>query len=193
MPAAVVTPVDTARAVERRGFAVLRALVPRAAVEGALRHIHLDVVRRGLPMETIASWLWSTHWFPHLRWDPPIAGLAWLLPEELREGEMCDPQILLQPPDDSESNELVPHVDEEPDWAEVRPYRLIVGIALSPSRRENGGLVIWPFDGEPEAVELDPGDALVMHPRLPHASGLNTDGAIRYAVYFRFLEPPPAA
>jgi hypothetical protein len=31
-----------------------------------------------------------------------------------------------------------------------------------------------------------------MHPKLPHSSGLNREGAIRYAVYLRFLEPPPS-
>ena len=178
-----------AHSVERRGFAVLRGAVPRAAVEAALRHLHLDVTRRGLPVETIASWLWSSHWFPHLRWDPPIVGLAWHLPEELREGEMCDPQIVLQPPDDADDHELVPHVDQEPDWASGRPYRLIVGVALSAARAATGGLVVWPFEGGPEALELGPGDAVAMHPQLPHASGLNREGVIRYAVYFRFLEP----
>jgi ectoine hydroxylase-related dioxygenase (phytanoyl-CoA dioxygenase family) len=29
---------------------------------------------------------------------------------------------------------------------------------------------------------------LVMAPALPHASGLNRTGSIRYAAYFRFLE-----
>jgi ectoine hydroxylase-related dioxygenase (phytanoyl-CoA dioxygenase family) len=40
------------------------------------------------------------------------------------------------------------------------------------------------------ALELEPGDVVVMHPQLPHASGLNREGAIRYAVYFRFLQRP---
>jgi ectoine hydroxylase-related dioxygenase (phytanoyl-CoA dioxygenase family) len=60
---------------------------------------------------------------------------------------------------------------------------------LSPNRRTNGGLVVWPLDGsEPQQVELEPGDVVVMDPDLPHTSGLNREGAIRYAVYFRFLE-----
>lgn len=94
----------TARALAERGYAVLRQVVPREAVEGALRHLHLDLVRRGLPAEVLGSWLWSSHWFPHLRWDPPVVGLAEYLPEELREGEMCDPQIILQPPDRCEED-----------------------------------------------------------------------------------------
>ena len=169
---------------------MLPQIVPKDVVEGAMRHIHLDLVRRGLPAETLGSWLWSTHWFPHLRWDPPVVALAWHLPEAVRDGEMCDPQIILQPPDDDHEHPLEPHVDQEPEWANGRPYRTIVGVALTPAHAANGGLLVWPFGSdEPEPVELAPGDALVMHPRLPHSSGLNREGAIRYAVYFRFLEP----
>ena len=172
-----------------RGYTVVREAIPHDAVEWALRRIHLDLVQRGLPPETLGSWLWSSHWFPHLRWDPAVVGLAWHLPEEFREGLMCDPQILLQPPDESLDGPITPHVDQEPEWADGKPYRTIVGVALSPSHRGNGALLVWPFDAEePEPVELDRGDAVVMHPRLPHSSGLNHAGSIRYAVYFRFLE-----
>jgi ectoine hydroxylase-related dioxygenase (phytanoyl-CoA dioxygenase family) len=37
-------------------------------------------------------------------------------------------------------------------------------------------------------VDLDTGDVLLMDPKLPHASGLNREGIIRYAAYFRFLQ-----
>jgi hypothetical protein len=155
-----------------------------------LRHIHLDLVRRGLPADTLGEWLWAAHWFPHLKWDPPIVDLIGFLPDELREGEPCDPQIVLQPPDDCDEQPLVSHVDREPDWAHGRRYRAIVGVALSDARVTNGGLVVWPLDGTaPTSVELAPGDVLVMHRDLPHASGFNREGSIRYAVYFRFLEP----
>ena len=183
-------PRQTVGELDERGFAVLRGVVPDEAVDAALRHLHLDLVRRGVPAETIGAWLWSAHWFPHLKWDAPIAGLVEHLPEELRDGEQCDPQIVLQPPDDCDDQPLVAHVDQEPEWAWGRPYLLIVGVALTPARASNGGLVVWPFDGGQEALELGAGDALVMHPRLPHSSGLNREGAIRYAVYFRFLAPP---
>jgi ectoine hydroxylase-related dioxygenase (phytanoyl-CoA dioxygenase family) len=43
--------------------------------------------------------------------------------------------------------------------------------------------------GEPHAIELEPGDVVVMDPALPHTSGLNREGGIRYAAYFRFLAP----
>jgi hypothetical protein len=173
-----------------RGFDLLRAAVPADAVDRALRHVHLDLIREGADAGTIASWLWAAHWFPHLKWDEEIVGLLEHLPPELREGELCDPQILLQPPDDGDDVVLVPHVDREPDWAGGRGYRRIVGIALTPNRQSNGGLVVWPLDGgEPEPVELELGDVVVMDPRLPHTSGLNREGAIRYAAYFRFLAP----
>ena len=189
------TPVEQrqkpAEMLAKRGFAVVRAAVPDEAVDLALRHIHLDLVQNGASTERLSGWLWGTDWFPHLKWDPPIAGLAWWLPEELRDGEVCDPQIVLQPPDDCGDEPIAPHVDRLPEWAGGREYLRIVGIALTASRQSNGGLLVWPFDrDEPEPVELEPGDAVVMHPRLPHASGLNREGGIRYVVYFRFLAVP---
>jgi hypothetical protein len=190
------TSFETARThpqLSTRGYVVLRNVVPRDAVQAALRHLHLDLVRRGAPADELGRWLWSVHWFPHLNWDPPIAGLADRLPPELRDGEQCDPQIVLQPPDDCDEQELVPHVDQEPGWAAGRSFLRIVGVALTPASAANGGLHVWPLDGgEAHALELDAGDVVVMHPKLPHSSGLNREGAIRYAVYLRFLEPPPA-
>jgi len=178
-----------AHVLANRGYAVLHELVPDDAVQAALRHLHLDMVRRGLSADTLGSWLWSTHWFPHLKWDAPIADLIGHLPSELVDGELCDPQIVLQPPDDCDEEPLVSHVDREPDWANGRRYRWIVGVALSAAHPRNGGLVVWPLDdGAPTPVELSPGDVLVMSRDLPHASGYNREGAIRYAVYFRFLE-----
>jgi hypothetical protein len=173
-----------------KGYEVLRGVVPEEARDRVLRHVHRDIVARGLPQEWLSEWLWNAHWFPHLRWDPEVVSLVEHLPERLRDGELCDPQILLQMPDDGEEAELESHIDREPEWANGRPYRRIVGVALSRNARENGGLVVWPLDGAaPEAVDLDPGDVLVMDPRLPHSSGYNRTGGIRYCVYFRFLEP----
>jgi hypothetical protein len=174
----------------RPGFDVLRGVVPGDAVEGVLRHIHRDVATHGLPQEWLSEWLWSSHWFPHLRWDAEVLALLEHLPESLRDGELCDPQIVGQMPDDPEQQfELEAHVDRLPDWSNGRPYRRIVGVALTRNGPENGGLTVWPLDGgKPRAVELEPGDVLVMDPQLPHASGLNRTGGIRYAVYFRFLE-----
>jgi len=170
------------------GVRVIRGGVPPTAVDAVLRHIHRDIVDRGLPEERIAEWIWSAHWFPHLKWDQEIVALLEHLPEELRDGELCDPQIVLHMPDRDEYT-LEPHVDQAPEWARERGYRRIVGVALSPGRREHGGLLVWPFGkDEPEPVEVDVGDVVVMHPALPHTSGFNSTGTIRYAVYFRFLE-----
>jgi hypothetical protein len=82
-----------AAAAATRGYEILRGVVPADAIDRALRHGHLDIVRNGLPAAELARWLWSAHWFPHL------------------------------------------------------------------------------------------------DPELPHSSGINRTGGIRYAVYFRFLEP----
>ena len=171
-----------------RGYDVLRGLVPRGAVERALRLVHLEIVRNGLPVETISEWLWSAHWFPELKWHPAITQLADHLPPELRDGQLCDPQILLHPPDDCEEQPLTSHVDQEPPWAEGRRYLRIVGVPLTRAHAANGGLVVWPLDGgDPVTTDLEPGDVVVMDPALPHTSGLNREGGIRYVVYFRFL------
>jgi Phytanoyl-CoA dioxygenase (PhyH) len=167
---------------------VLRAVVPQAAIDRVLRHIHLDIVRRGLPQEWLAEWLWNSHWFPHLRWDGEVVGILEELPPELTGGELCDPQIVGQMPDETAEVELQSHVDQLPDWGNGRPYLRILGIPLTPNIERNGGLIVWPLDGgEPHPVELDPGDVLVMDPQLPHASGLNRTGSIRYCLYFRYL------
>jgi len=42
-----------------RGYAVLPAAVPQGTLDAALRHIHLDIVRRGLPADWISKWIWD--------------------------------------------------------------------------------------------------------------------------------------
>jgi hypothetical protein len=172
------------------GYEILRGAVPPDGVDRVLRRLHLEIVRNGLSADDVGSWIWSAHWFPHLKWDEEVVSVLEYLPARLREGEQCDPQILLQPPDDADEVELVPHVDAVPEWANGRPYLRIVGVALSAARESNGGLIVWPFDGGGAVpLDLDAGDVVVMHPELPHTSGLNREGGIRYAVYFRFLAP----
>src|SRR3954471_15686521 len=127
------------------GYRVLRRAVPPEACERVLRHIHLDIARRGLPQEWLAEWLWNAHWFPHLRWDDEVTALLAHLPDAHRDGELCDPQIVGQMPDDPVDRELEPHVDQLPDWAHGRPYRRILGVALTPNVPGNGGLTVWPL------------------------------------------------
>lgn len=172
-----------------KGYEVLRDVVPESARESVLRHIHRDIVQRGLPQAWLGEWLWTADWFPHLKWDAEVLALLDHVPERLREGELCDPQILLQMPDEEVDGELESHVDRVPDWAGTRAFRRIIGVALSRNDRANGGLVVWPLDGgEHEPVDLEPGDVVVMDPRLPHSSTYNRTGGIRYCVYFRYLE-----
>lgn len=168
-------------------FEVRRDAVAPGLIDDALRLVHLDLLERGAAADELGQWLWGAHWFPHLRYQEPIAALADALPEAWRAGTRCDPQILLQFPHVGPEPEITFHVDQEPDWARGRRYLRIVGVALSPWRRENGGLIVNLEDG-PCAVELDPGDAVVMDPGLRHSGGVNRTGAIRYGVYFRWLE-----
>src|SRR3954468_7152303 len=174
-------------------YEVARGVVPRERIDEALRLLHLDLLERGASAEELSKWLWGAHWFPHLKEREEIYALGESLPEEWRTGRICEPQILLQFPHVGPEPEITFHLDQEPDWAESRRYLRIVGIPLSPWRRENGGLLVEGGDG-PEPVELDPGDAVRMDPDLAHSGGINLTGAIRYGVYFRWLvdgAPPP--
>jgi hypothetical protein len=176
-----------------RGFQVGRGVVPTDLIDDALRLLHVDLLEQGARAGTLSDWLWSAHWFPHLNYRDEILALAPVLPADWQTGVLCDPQILLQFPHVGPEPEITFHLDQEPDWAQSRRYLRIVGIPLSPWRRENGGLLVEGDDG-PEPVELDPGDAVRMDPDLAHSGGINLTGAIRYGVYFRWLEdgaPPP--
>ncbi len=173
---------------EVRTFDVARGVVPRERIDDALRLLHLDLLERGASAGELSEWLWGAHWFPHLNYRDEITALADALPEEWRTGTTCDPQILLQFPHTGPAPDVTFHVDQEPDWAKGRRYRRIVGVPLSPWRRENGGLLVQQADG-PLPIELDPGDAVMMTPDLPHSGGVNFTGAVRYGVYFRWLAP----
>lgn len=169
------------------GVEVRRGQIPDELVDGALRLLHLDLITRGANADEIGKWLWSVHWFPHLRDDPAIRALAEALPPEWRQGEICEPQILLQFPHSGPEPQIKYHLDQEPDWAQGRRYSHIVGIALSRWDRDNGGLLIE-TPAEPIAVTLAPGDVVRMEPQVSHSGGINRTGSIRYAVYFRWLQ-----
>ena len=165
---------------------VARGVVSRRRVQDALRVLHIDLLERGASASELGAWLWGTHWFPHLRERPEIIALADDLPEAWREGTPCEPQILLQFPHVGPVPEITYHHDEEPHWAQGRRYLRIVGVPLSPWHAENGGLLVKGPDG-PVPVELEPGDAVMMTPDVPHSGGINRLGTIRYGVYFRWL------
>ena len=170
-------------------YRVERGVVPQDRIDAVLRMLHLDLLERGASARELSEWLWATHWFPHLNYRDEITALADHLPDDWRTGTICDPQILLQFPHVGPEPEITFHTDQEPAWAEGRRYERIVGIPLSPWRRENGGLLVQAEDG-PQPVEIDPGDAVMMTPDLPHSGGVNLTGAIRYGVYLRWLEDP---
>jgi hypothetical protein len=166
---------------------VERSALDMGLIDDVLRMLHLDMLEKGASSETLGEWLWGAHWFPHLNWREEVTRLAEGLPTEWRTGRMCDPQILLQFPHTGPQPEIVFHLDEEPDWAAGRRYLRIVGVPLSPWRRDNGGLLVQD-DGQIVAVELEPTDAVAMSPDLPHSGGVNLTGGIRYSIYFRWLE-----
>jgi ectoine hydroxylase-related dioxygenase (phytanoyl-CoA dioxygenase family) len=168
-------------------YEVARGVVPPELVDDALRLLHLDLLARGASAQELGQWLWAAHWFPHLNYHEKITTLERALPPAWRTGTLCDPQILLQFPHVGPEPEITFHVDEEPHWAQGRCYRRIVGVPLTPWRRENGGLLVKLHD-EIVSVDLDPGDAVMMTPDLEHSGGINRTGAVRYGVYFRWLD-----
>jgi hypothetical protein len=165
---------------------VRRGVVPLDRIDDALRLLHLDLLERGASADELSSWLWGAHWFPHLRYDDRIVELARSLPGDWRSGTFCDPQVLLQFPHVGPEPEIKFHLDQEPEWASGTRYARVVGVPLSRWTRENGGLLVQ-SDGGPVPVELDPGDAVMMTPDLPHSGGINRTGSIRYGIYFRWL------
>jgi hypothetical protein len=169
------------------GYEVRRGVVSPGLVDDALRLLHLDLLQRGANAEELSQWLWGAHWFPHLRYEPAIVALADALPEDWQTGERCDPQILLQFPHAGPVPDVTFHIDEEPAWAEGKRYRRIVGVPLSCWHRANGGLLVKQGD-EVTPVEIEPGDAVAMAPDVEHSGGINVTGAVRYGVYFRWLQ-----
>jgi phytanoyl-CoA dioxygenase PhyH len=178
-------------AVRHDQLEVRRGVIAAPVIDDALRALHLDLLQRGASSAELGDWLWGMHWFPHLVYDERIAALADALASDWRTGERCDPQILLQFPHVGPEPEITFHRDQEPPWAQERRYRRIVGIPLSRWHAANGGLLVN-LDGRTVAVELEPGDAVMMHPDLLHSAGINTTGAIRYGVYFRWLDDDPS-
>ncbi len=174
------------------GLEIARGMLSQQLVDDALRLLHLDMLEHGHSAQTLSEWLWAMHWFPHLNQRDEILALARALPAHWRGGTLCDPQILLQFPHVGPRPEITFHVDQEPEWARGRGYLRIVGVPLSPWRQENGGLLVE-LGEEPAAVELDPGDVVMMGPELPHSGGVNLTGAVRYGIYFRWLADDPNA
>lgn len=185
-------------AFDTQGFVVLRSAVDAEAVTTALRRLNMAIRHHGLTAEEIASCQLAT-FFPHLRWEPEIWGalppraaqlLGW------QEGDAWgDPQILLRFPDEEQPWTFEPHVDALPPGQEHRSYRGVVGVALTSAGARDGAACVWPRShvgeaGEMTPVELEAGDALVMHPQLGHTGTLNLGPTIRTAVYFRLLTGP---
>ena len=168
------------------GVEIARGVLSQQLVDDALRLLHLDMLEHGHSAQTLSEWLWAMHWFPHLNQRDEILALARALPASWRGGTLCDPQILLQFPHVGPEPEIVFHLDEEPAWADGRRYARIVGVPLSPWRRDNGGLLVE-IDGATVPVELEPTDAVLLPPDLRHSGGLNRTGSPRYGVYFRWL------
>jgi Phytanoyl-CoA dioxygenase (PhyH) len=180
---------------EQDGYVVLPQATTPERVAAAQRLLHLAIRRHGLTPQEILDCQQST-FFPHLRWEPEIWGV---LPEDAAEllgwtegDEWAEPQILMRFPDEEQPWPLEPHLDESPSWAQGRPYRGIVGVALTTAGDVDGAVSVWPGShvgrtSDPVPVPVAAGDALVMHPALLHSGSLNLGASIRSAIYFRLV------
>lgn len=166
------------------GHLVLRGAIPQDDVQQALRAINSRIFLDGLTREQSSMFRRTACWFPDLcetshPWHPLIAKLR--KPFTFPVGEVWT-QIVLQFPDPPgiDGRTVGFHIDKPP--ADGRRYKLIVGVPLTPSDHAHGGILF-----KDEALELEPGDAVVFGGGVPHSGGVNRTGEIRYAVYFRIV------
>jgi ectoine hydroxylase-related dioxygenase (phytanoyl-CoA dioxygenase family) len=179
---------------EAQGFTVRRNAVPAEVATAVVRRLNLEIARRGLSSDEIEVCSRGTY-FPHLRWEPEVRAMqdyVSALVQPAPQEQWADPQLLLRFPEPSGDGQPWGHVDEPPPWAAGRRYRVIAGVALSASRASDGCLAVWPGSHtrtitNSALVELRAGDVVLMHPKLWHASTVNSGAWIRYAVYFRLL------
>jgi hypothetical protein len=160
-----------------------RNIVPAEHVDAALRTIWQDLMRRGILPDEIDNYRRSSEWFPWLKPHPTIERLRDSLNHRLGPGKFgSQPQIVFQPPDNHDGP-LQPHIDHDENG---EPFASIAGVALTAQTERGGGLVWWDDDGNFHAAPpAEPGDVLVMDGETPHASGANSSGMPRIAVYFR--------
>lgn len=186
------------RALDEDGFVVVRNAVSPDRVETCLRRLNLAIREHGLTAGEILACQHAT-FFPHLRWEPEIWAA---LPDDAAEllgweegDDWAVPQLLLRFPDPVADWPPESHVDEAPPEF-PHGYKGIVGVAITSASARDGAPRVWrgshrgEMHPEPEAVELGPGDALVMHPKLAHSGALNLGPTVRYAVYFRLARGP---
>lgn len=179
---------DTSTASRRGAWpapTVMRGAVALDVVDEALRAVNTHMRLAGVTGRQARDWVESACWFPDLcsSEHPWYDALQALRAPFAFLGEVWT-QLLLQfpHPPGVPVPELVYHVDEQREGAEF--YR-VAGVALTPSDGFRGGIR---FPGEP-ALTLRPGDAVVFDAAEPHSGGVNLSGAVRYAVYFRWLNP----
>jgi hypothetical protein len=167
-------------------WSVRRTVVGLRAVEHLRRRLWLEVVRCGLTVEDMRRFHAEKCWWPSLRNEPEVAALERQLPDDLRDGQLCEPQLLLHFPDEADEWPITPHVDVPPPWANGRPYLRIVAVPLTDWHDLNGTVRFWRGDTA-SPVALRPGDVCVFDGTTPHSGGLNRSGDVRVGVYYRYL------
>lgn len=168
-----------------------RQLIPRYAIDRALRALHQDILTNGVTANQVKAWRDDHHWFPHLGNHPAVTALTDHLPPEWQEGTPAEgAQIVLQFPSDEDPDqarafEQAFHVDTLPHWPAGKTWHRIVAIPLTRWRHENGA-VRFKIGDRTLTPGLNPGDALAFPGHQPHGPGPNLTGEIRYGLYFRW-------
>jgi hypothetical protein len=181
----------------KQPYVLRRQVIPQHARDAVKRLMNLELLNDST--QSLRDYQRSMHWFPGLRWHQDVVALVDHLPHEWKHGVFCEPQLLLHFPHDPTvpEPEITYHLDREPPWAQGRKYVRIVGVALSPWTSASGGVC---FPGRvggrgPRGIDvaftptMAAGDVLCIQPDQLHSPGINRTGDIRYAVYFRWLEP----
>lgn len=152
---------------------ILKERIP----EPALKRIREFILN--IPEEELE---WPIH-----RWNPEILKMLSYIPAQ--DGELCDPQIVVQK-QGTDPYFLEFHTDKEPEWAEGRTYVKIVGVAVSGQSYENGGLSFITAGGI-ECPTLWTGSIFSFEPWEHHSPGVNQRMSPRVAIYFRWLHFMP--
>jgi hypothetical protein len=165
---------------------VRRKAIPQEVVNSALRRIYFELIDHPPPTEELLKWRLEKRWFPWLEKCPEIQCLVEFTNTGLSCASVSDTQIILHFPDRNTRQER-PHLDKAQPGERLSK---VVGIALTRSNRESGGLRIWEDIGLSterwEPVDLDSGDVVIMDGNTWHSGGPNLSGHVRVMVYFRF-------
>lgn len=200
-------------AFRQNGGLLVKSAVPLVDVHGALRLINGAFPRHGLRVEDRVRDHDLTY-FPDLVAHGALLGLydsvaplAKKLIANPATPSVCQIAIRFPGP----TKDLQPHIDGTINRTYEPHFSLLAAVFLSSAAGQEGALHVWPGShltlvesaraggasgllgtgrippppGNPEPVQVAPGDVYLAHPLLAHSGGPNLGAHIRYAIFFR--------